>query len=293
MRGPGTALALLCLLAVSPAPAAAATGEGFPLEPGPNGLYWIPGVDRLPIPLENRVEEDSPFVLHELWYDPANGRLHAVLAHLGEEPVTAVTVELSKLSPGGEPLSAVSGTEDWAGSIDRSALERWEQTGLAIIDEGDGAIFPGETYTVEAGRIEPGESPVGRLVLSVPATVFLDDSWVGSEEQAERILGAREERARVLSRWSEVLEEAADGSSSEREALEALRSLDELIGREDASLRGPAEVARKTISRNLDLALRDVAEGRSSAREELERLAAIVRFDLRTAQPHVPGDGSR
>lgn len=284
-------LPLLCLLLAAALPALGHEPPqpgGVLLEPGPDGLYSIPDGDRPPVPLESDVETESPFVLHSLAYE--GGRLVATLVHAGEKPVTAVMVQVSVLSPEGKRLTATRKSMDEAYGADVGTLQRWRETGLVPGRYDGGIIYPGHAYRVELGGVpdrQPGMAEIGGMVLWVPMTIYLDASYSGSERLAQRFLGARIDRARILARWSDAAERALQDATTEMAALAALRSLEEEPGELDGDLLGQGAATQKTLLRNLDSAIGS-AEGAGSARTELEILAKSTERQLRHLLEHVP-----
>ncbi|HSL81622.1 MAG TPA: hypothetical protein VLF66_02525 [Thermoanaerobaculia bacterium] len=289
------ALALLALAALLPLPAGAGEAEGrrsaMALEPGPDGAYALPlpSGARLPFSFE---PGESALRLTELSFDPAAATIRATLRYLGEQPASALSVEIRAYSGEGNPLTAVARTEDWSAGADAGSAQRFRSTGLSDPVHERGLLFPGQTHRIELGVPVPGAAEgaaPAHARLSVSLLVYADATFTGSARLAREVLGAREVAAEELAFWSLRLEEALRGAASEEEARSAVARLLGELEAEAETLPQPAQAVRANLRSNLEPLAGPLPPGDlPSVRDELGNLAAWLRLDLEERARHVP-----
>lgn len=285
-------ITLTTLLLSLPAAADQAASEvGTLLEPGPDGAYALPLLDRRdPLPLELDPGE-APFRLVELAFDREGRSLRATFRHAGSKPATAWAIELEAFA-GEESLGSSTLTQDWYHGIDEDLASRAPAERLRPRLHGDGAFHPGQVHVIDLGLMvpDPGASPGEvRLRLSIPLVVFGDTSFTGSPKLAREILGARAAAADEQAYWSARLEELLKGAGSARELAQAVAELRRELAVEAPDLPASAQAIRANFLQNLPDA--DRTRSRSdSLLTELESLASWYRSELRKDLRHVPAE---
>lgn len=293
MHGLRTPILLTLTTLLLSLPTAAGSGVsdvGMSLEPGPDGTYALPLLDRhLPVPLEFDPGE-TPFRLVGLAFDPERGAIRATLRQVGTEPITAWAVELAAFTADVETLGSSTLTQDWYQSVDQDLSSRAAAQRLWPQEHEEGAFFPGQTQVVDLGLMAPVPKSSPRQLrfrLSVPVVVFGDTSFAGSPRLAREILGARAAAAEELAYWLVRLEGLLEGSG--RDLSRALAGLGRELAAEVPNLAPAAQAIRANVLQNLPDAVQTKRlEG--SLEAELESLSSWLRTELQKDLRHVPAE---
>ena len=264
---------------------------GMALEPGPDGAYGLPLLERrAPVPLELDLG-DAPFRLAALSFDRERRSIRATFRHTGSAPVTAWAVELAAFA-GEQSVGSSVLTQDWYQSAEEDLSSRAAAERLRRPEHEGGAFFPGQTQAVELGLTVPAPevSPSrARLRLSIPVAVFADTSFAGSPRLAREILGTRAAAADELAYWSVRLEELLANAGSERELSRAVAKLRQELAGEAPDLPPSAQAIRANLLQNLPGAGRVQSFGGSIV-TEVQSLASWLRTELRQDLRHVPSE---
>jgi hypothetical protein len=251
------ALACVGVLAGAGPSAAAESGHGslggvVLLEPSPDGIYYIPRKQAMPLPLKFD-PGDSGFRLDRVRYDLKSRELDFRFTYTGEKVATAMATEIALMSAGDRLLSATTYTEDWADTIE------YEDGRIKMFVQGyvhkSGALLRGQVQDVTgSGLPKPATaeaSGLDHLRVSIPVVVFSDTSFAGSPRLARQILGPRKAEAEELAYWLARLDEMTDAAATDEEAIAGVKRMLEEMQEDTPEISKGARSARSNLRSNL------------------------------------------